>query len=126
MRQRNLFSQVFGLYSDTREKIRLYAEKYPERIIGAMFLILLIAVTVFLITKATRKQDYRSSTRTLVSRLGAPSAKANIAPATGSVLDLLSLYGKTKAINPDSLTLKDSLLIKEIDKDLKNILNEKD
>ncbi len=126
MSTKNPFSQVHDFFSDTREKIRLYAEKYPERVIAAMFFILLMAVTVFLITKATRKQEYRISTKDLVSRVGAPTAKASIAPATGNILDLLSLYGKTKAINPDNLTLKDSLLLKEINQDLKNILNEKD
>jgi hypothetical protein len=126
MQQRNLFSQVHLFFSDTREKIRLYAEKYPERVIAAMFFILLIAVTTFLITKALRKESRSTSASDLFSRVGKPSARVPEKQSSANIIDLLSLYGKTKSINPDSLTLKDSLLIKEINQDLKNILNEKD
>lgn len=126
MKQRNLFNRPMEIYSEKREKIKLYAEKHPERIIGAMFLILLIAVTAFLIMKATHKESRTSSLNEIFNRVSAPSARPPEKPMKAGILDLLSLYGKSKSINPDSLTLKDSLLIKEIDKDLNKILDEKD
>ena len=125
MKQRNPFSPVLEFYFDTREKIILYKEKYPERVIGLMFLILLIAVTIFLISKATHEDSYRGSAQTLVKRISAPTAAAPdkaSKPITADVLGLLSLYGKANSINPDSLTLKDSLLLKEMNQDLNKIL----
>jgi len=125
MKQRNPFSPVLEFYSDTREKIIIYKEKYPERVIGLMFLILLVAVTIFLISKATRQDSYSGSAQTLVKRISAPTAAAAGKvgqPATTDVMSLLGLYGKAKSINPDSLTLKDSLLLKEINQDLNQIL----
>jgi len=76
-----------------------------------------------------RKETHSSSVNALAKRISAPTAAATVKPSqtiTADVIGLLGLYGKAKAINPDSLTLKDSLLIREIDKDLKNILHEKD
>ncbi|KAA5539145.1 hypothetical protein [Adhaeribacter rhizoryzae] len=126
MKQRNPFNGMLGLYSGTREKVRLYAEKQPDKVIAAMFLILLVAVTIFLITKATHQQDYNRSAGALLNRISAPAPPPAGKPITGDILDLLTLYGRTKAINPDSLTLKDSLLLKEINRDLNKILDEKD
>ena len=88
-----------------------------------MFLILLMSVTIFLITKATHEQSHRGSVTTLVKRISAPTAAGKPSePTTPDVIGLLGLYGKAKAINPDSLTLKDSLLLKEINRDLNKIL----
>ena len=126
MKQRNPFNGMLALYTSTREKVRLYVEQQPDKLIAAMFLILLVAVTIFLITKATHQQNYNRSAGTLLNRMSAPAPTPAGKPITADILELLTLYGKTKAINPDSLTLKDSLLLKEINRDLNKILNEKD
>jgi hypothetical protein len=126
MKQRNPFNGIMGLYTGTREKVRLYAGKQPDKVIAAMFLILLVAVTIFLITKATHPPNYNRSAGALLNRISAPVPPPAGKPITADILDLLTLYGKTKAINPDSLTLKDSLLLKEISRDLNKILDEKD
>ncbi len=126
MKQRNPFNGIMGLYTGTREKVRLYAAQHPDKVIAAMFLILLVAVTIFLITKAIHQQNYNRSAGALLNRISAPAPLPAGKPITADILDLLTLYGKTKAINPDSLTLKDSLLLKEINRDLNKILDEKD
>jgi len=125
MNKKNPFSPVQEFYSNTRGKIILYKEKYPERVIGLMFLILLVAVTIFLISKATHEDTYRGSAQTIVKRISAPTTAATVKQGkavTTDVMSLLSLYGKAKAINPDSLDSKDTLLLKEINKDLNQIL----
>ncbi len=122
MSTKNPFNQVHEFYLNTRDRIILFKEKYPERVIGIMFLILLVAVTIFLISKASHENIYKGSAKTLFKRISAPTGVASGKPATTHVIGLLSLYGKANALNPDSLTLRDSLLLKEINKDLKQIL----
>lgn len=121
MNKRNLFKQMAEFFFGLREKIILFKQKHPERIIAGMFLILLVALAIFLVTKFTHKQSYKASATTLINRFHAPAATS---PGTipTDVMSLVSLYAKTKTINPDSLTLKDSLLLKEINKDLNKIL----
>ncbi|GAB3834071.1 hypothetical protein C1N53_22555 (plasmid) [Pontibacter sp. SGAir0037] len=45
---------------------------------------------------------------------------------TSELLDLYQLKGKLNHINPDSIMPNDSLLLREIESDLKNIIDEKD
>lgn len=122
MSTKNHFSQLQELFFDLREKAIRYKESYPERIIGAMFLILLVAVTIFLITKATRQQSHSGSANRLLGRISAPAPTPPDKPIAADIMGLLGLYGKARGINPDSLTLKDSVLLKEINQDLNNIL----
>ncbi len=128
MKRRNPFSRSFDFYLDAREKVKLYAEKHPERIIAVMFIILLFAVAALLISKATHKNTYASSIYSISNKLSLPDqSRAKPGHSLGSdVMDLLGAYHQASSINPDSITPKDSLLLKEIDKDLNRILNEKD
>ncbi len=128
MKRRNLFSRSYELYREAREKVKSYADQHPERIIAAMFIILLFAVAAFLISKATHKNSYAGSIHTFSNKLSLPD-KVNGKPGHSvgaDVMDLLGAYHQASGINPDSITPEDSLLLKEIDKDLNRILDEKD
>lgn len=128
MRQRNLFNHLLELYADTGKKISLYAKEHPERVIGGMFLILLVSVAGLLISKAAHRETYSGSIHSISSKFSGTTSTQQMRgrPITADIMNLLTLYGKTRGINPDSLTLKDSLLLKEIDRGLNKILNEKD
>ncbi|QNF31354.1 hypothetical protein HUW51_00940 (plasmid) [Adhaeribacter swui] len=128
MKPRNPFSHLFDWYANARERVQQYAARYPERIIAGMFIILLFAVAALLISKATHKNSYAGSIHFISDKLSLPH-KPVTKPghSLGSdMIDVLDAYREASAINPDSITAKDSLLLKEIDKDLNRILDEQD
>ncbi|PSR51922.1 hypothetical protein AHMF7605_28860 [Adhaeribacter arboris] len=122
MNRRNLFRQAVEFLLSTRQRIIIYRSKYPERIIAGMFLILLVAITIFLIRKVSHKQSHKATATTLINRISAADASTATKPVTTDLMNLVGLYSKAKSINPDSLTLNDSLVLKEINNDLKKIL----
>ena len=91
-----------------------------------MFLILLLSVATLLISKASHKETYGSSIKSISSQINRPNSIQQGKPITSEMMDILRIYGKASSINPDSITTQDSLMLKEIDKDINNILDEKD
>ena len=128
MSKRNHFKRFQELYSDIRVKTILYKQKHPDKVIAGMFLILLLSVAVLLMSKISHKDTYAGSIHSFSNKIQVPkdSLKRPSKPIASEIMDILSIYGRTRAINPDSITTKDSLLLKEIDKDLNKILDEKD
>jgi len=122
MNRKNPFKHPEELFFGLRQKVIGYRQQYPERIIAGMFLILLLALTIFLITKLTHPQSHKASATTLLKRMSIHKIPQATWPGSTDVTGLLSLYGKTRSIHPDSLTLKDSLLLREINNDLNKIL----
>ncbi|PIQ20242.1 MAG: hypothetical protein COW65_16165 [Cytophagales bacterium CG18_big_fil_WC_8_21_14_2_50_42_9] len=126
MQQRNLFNQIKEFYSELRARFLIYKDKHPDRVIGAMFLILLLSVAILLISKASHKETYGSSIKSIRGQINQPNAIPQDKTITSEMMDLLRVYGKASSINPDSLTAQDSLMLNEIDKDINKILDEKD
>lgn len=128
MKPRKDFKINPQLFTDLREKIKLYLERYPERVVAGMFIILLVAVAGLLLAKAMHQDTYSGSIDSISSKLRAPQ-KIKVNPGrslSSEVMGVWQAYQQAQAINPDSITTKDSLLLKEIDKDLNSILDEKD
>lgn len=127
MSKRNHFERLQELYSEIRVKTVLYKQKHPDKVIAGMFLILLLSVAVLLISKISHKNTYAGSIHSISNKIQIPkdSLKRPGKPIASEMMDILSIYGKARTINPDSITTKDSLLLKEINKDLNEILDEK-
>ncbi len=127
MSKRNLFERLQELYSDIRAKTFLYKQKHPDKVIAGMFLILLLSVAVLLMSKINHKDTYAGSIHSISNKMQVPkdSLKRPGKPIASEMMDIISIYGKARTINPDSITTRDSLLLKEIDKDLNKILDEK-
>lgn len=129
MWRKRIFNRIGGLYSRIKARAMLYADQHPKTVIAAMFFILLSAVTGLLVTRSMNRQGYGSEIDKIYAQInaGANPQKKMKRPITSEILDMLSIYNRAKAINPDSLTAEDSVLLKEIDDDLNKIIaDEKD
>lgn len=127
MLRRKDFKQPQELFFNIRDRIKLYTEQRPERVIAIMFLILLLSVIGLLIRNAVRSKGYQSSITSIykeLDRKNPPRLKPH-RPLTSEMLSLMNIWSKASSIDPNSLTEKDTLLLKEIDKDLNRMWHEK-
>ncbi|WP_181308816.1 hypothetical protein [Rufibacter sp. XAAS-G3-1] len=128
MWKRRDFKEVVGQYSSKKEKVKLYAKDNPRKVIAAMFLILLISVTALLISRLFNRKGYGASIDRIFSEVDSGNQQVQLRKksTTAELVELYQLKGKLNHINPDSIMTKDSLLLREIESDLNNIIDEKD
>ena len=121
------FKETSGLFSSKKKEFETYTRNHPRKVIAAMFLILLVAVTTLLISRLFNRKSYAASIGRFYSEMDSNSQKTQLGKKsnTDGLIELYQLNGKLKQINPDSITAKDSLLLLEIETDLNNIIDEK-
>lgn len=120
MSKRRSFNELLASFSTLKEKGKLYSKENPRLVIAAMFLILLLSVTGLLISRILFRKGYSDSVDKIYSKMEGAAEKPKLKerPNTGNMLELYDLQRKMRTVDPDSLTLDDSLILKEISKDL--------
>jgi len=127
MWQKEGIKKTSELFSSNKKRFEIYTRDNPRKVIAAMFLILLIAVTALLVSRLFNRKGYGASLDRIYLEMESTNQNPKLAkrPTNADMLKLYELNGKMKEINPDSITAKDSLLLKEIESDLNKIIDEK-
>ncbi|MFD1187207.1 hypothetical protein [Pontibacter rugosus] len=113
--------KAFNWLRDQRKKAAGWANQRPRFMIAAMFAVMGMGLVWLLFIREERQA---SSLDGIFLKLH-QAQPATPAP-TADMLELLRLYSAVQAINPDSLTARDSAFLKDIDQQLNSIIHEKD
>lgn len=100
------------------------ARRYPKATVGMMFATMCCTV-VWLLTSdpSSAGSGVNAAIDSLYAKATPPETQR---PLTADILTLLHLYASVSAIDPDSLTARDSTLLKGIDEQLNSIIYEND
>ncbi|RDV11891.1 hypothetical protein DXT99_23595 [Pontibacter diazotrophicus] len=104
-----------------RRRIFNWANAHQKAVVIGMFCLMVTGI-VWLVARPREEQGgFDATTKLLYSGF---NKEYQARPVTANVMEMMRLYGEVQAINPDSLTARDSAFLKGIDQQLNNIIHE--
>ncbi|GAA4431415.1 hypothetical protein GCM10023188_18930 [Pontibacter saemangeumensis] len=89
--------------------------------VAGMFFLMATGIVWLVASRGEAQERFDDTAKFLYSGF---NRKQQARPVAANMLEMWQLYAKVKTLNPDSLTARDSTLLKDIDKQLNTILHE--
>jgi hypothetical protein len=121
MWRRKAFKQACGGFSHIRGKAAGWANRNPKAMIAGMFCVMAVGIVWLLASPREGQRSFDDSIKLLYSGFNKPQQSSSVAT---DALEAWHLYSRVQSLDPDSVTARDSTILKEIDRQLNRIIHE--
>lgn len=113
--------KTFNWLFHKRGEAARWANLHPKAMMAGMFCLMACGTVWLIFDRGDAKGSFDDSVRQLYSGFNKNPVDRS---AAADMLEAWRLYSEVQHINPDSLTARDSTLLKDIDQQLNSIIHE--
>jgi len=113
--------RIFNRFLHKWRKAGQWATLHPKAVIAAMFSLMACGIIWLMLGRERAQHSFDDAAKHLYSGF---DTKQQARPVTTDMLQAWRLYSQMQTINPDSLSARDSTLLRDIDKKLNRIIHE--